>query len=136
MMALVLMDMIYMQVAMAYAIKFVGRYMLDRFKSMEGATPPHDPQPPCADRLHPRPCGLHPAAAMAGSDASGAIAVPPDLSEIAATSAGAPPTTHVCLPCLPYRHMPCPALPRTPCPSMPLSETPLPCPCHRHAPAV
>ena len=46
------------QIAMSYAIKFVGRYMLNRFHAMEGG------------------------------DASGAIKVPPDLNEIAATSAG------------------------------------------------
>ena len=51
------------QIAMAYSIKFVGRYMLDRFKTMEG------------------------------NDASGAISVPQDLSEIAATSAGLKGTT-------------------------------------------
>ena len=46
------------QTALAYAIKSVGRYMLNRFQSMEG------------------------------DDASGAISVPDDLGEIAATSAG------------------------------------------------
>ena len=70
------------QLAMAYAIKFVGRYMLDRFKTMEGLdTPPTPTHTHTHVLTFTRGC-------TAGNDASGAIAVPPDLSEIAATSAG------------------------------------------------